>query len=348
MHISSSLYTIPLLFLAAVSAAEEVTHVPTAIGDDIIVFLSQERGIGNCVAILGEDGVLVVDSALPTSAKSIVARIREVTDQPVRYLINTHWHDDHIWGNQAYVDAFPHIEIISHASTRKDILETAIPNLAKNIEQIEAAIASKELQLQQGAANEEELLKRLDPFRAVLADFKQIRPQVPSVTVDEGLVIHLGELEVHVLRPGRGHTRGDLVVHVPARDLLITGDLLTHPIPAAAEAFPVDWVETLTVLDALEFSTLVPGHGPVLEDRVYFRDVSDLLRALVAQVKTAIREGRSLEQIQGLVDVEEFKSRLTGGDPIVARAFDRFFLQPAIEATFSQFSSSASPAAESP
>ena len=342
MRISSTLYQISwfliLLGFPSVSSPGDLNHVPTRIRDDVIVFLSSERGIGNCVAIIGDDGILVVDSSLPTGARAILKAIRQVTDKPVRYLINTHWHDDHIWGNQEYAADSPGVVIISHSSTRVDILERAVPGLQENIEGLEAAVASRELMLEQGVDNEEELRARLDLFRAALADFKAIRPTPPSLTVEETIVLHLGNLDVHISHPGRGHTRGDLIVHVPARGVLITGDLLTHPIPAAAEAFLIDWVETMKVLGGLEFSTIVPGHGPVLEDREHLHLVAGLLKTVVEQVDAAVRRGESLDNTMNLVNIREFEDRLTRRDPATVRALRRFFLEPAIESAYAELS----------
>src|SRR5215211_4182806 len=75
---------------------------------------------GNTAVIVGERGVLVVDSSyLPSNAAEDIAQIRRWTDRPVRYLLNTHWHPDHQRGNSAYVDAFPDVAIVAHPETAK-------------------------------------------------------------------------------------------------------------------------------------------------------------------------------------------------------------------------------------
>jgi cyclase len=75
---------------------------------------------GNTVVIIGDTGVLVVDSCyLPSSAREDIAEIRQWTDKPVRYLLNTHWHNDHNQGNAAYADAFPALTIIAQTETAK-------------------------------------------------------------------------------------------------------------------------------------------------------------------------------------------------------------------------------------
>src|SRR5215470_15260835 len=75
---------------------------------------------GNTVVVIGDAGVLVVDSCyLPSSAREDIAQIRQWTNKPVRYLLNTHWHNDHVQGNSAYADAFPGITIIAQTETAK-------------------------------------------------------------------------------------------------------------------------------------------------------------------------------------------------------------------------------------
>src|SRR5262245_41869993 len=76
----------------------------------------------NTTVVIGEREVLVVDSCyLPSSARKDIAQIRQWTDKPVRYLVNTHWHYDHTMGNGAYKDAFPALSIVAHSETRKQI-----------------------------------------------------------------------------------------------------------------------------------------------------------------------------------------------------------------------------------
>ena len=74
---------------------------------------------GNSVFIINDDDVVVVDTTLtPGTAREIIAEIKKLTNKPVKYVINTHWHDDHIMGNAAYREAFPGVEFIAHSATR--------------------------------------------------------------------------------------------------------------------------------------------------------------------------------------------------------------------------------------
>ncbi len=83
----------------------------------------------NSVFIINEEDVVVVDATLtPGTAREELAALRKLTDKPVRYVINTHWHDDHIMGNVAYRDAFPGADFIAHEKTREYLPTTGLNN----------------------------------------------------------------------------------------------------------------------------------------------------------------------------------------------------------------------------
>ena len=87
----------------------------------------------NVLVIVNERDVIVVDATLtPASTEATIAAIRRMTSNPVRYVITTHWHDDHVLGNGAYADAFPGVEFIGHAYTRLRMLDEVAPKLETN------------------------------------------------------------------------------------------------------------------------------------------------------------------------------------------------------------------------
>ena len=325
---------------------QSLTFERIQVSDRVVAFISSDRGIGNTVAILGDESVFVVDTATPSGAENVLAEIRQLTDKPVRHVINTHWHDDHIWGNDTYREAFPGVEIVAHPSTRRDIVEQAVPALAGNIGRLREMWSARDAILASGLENGESigadrrvaLEQRQALFRGALADLETAVPALPTLTFDSALSLRSGEFEVQVLHLGRGNTGGDVVVFVPGEGVLITGDLLTHPVPAGAEAFIVEWVETMRRVRALGARVLVPGHGPVMRDYTYFDLVDELLQRVVAQARGAVDAGTSLETLQQEVDLGGLRARLTGGDEAIAQAFDRFFLMPALESAYGELS----------
>src|SRR5215813_11495361 len=96
------------------------------LADGVYAFIAAEPRseivTGNSLAVIGDDGVLVVDSGhFPSATRHIIDEIRQMTDKPVRYLVNTHWHPDHNVGNGQYKQAFPDVVILSTPSTREQM-----------------------------------------------------------------------------------------------------------------------------------------------------------------------------------------------------------------------------------
>jgi glyoxylase-like metal-dependent hydrolase (beta-lactamase superfamily II) len=102
------------------------------------------RGNCNAAIILLEDGVLVVDThSKPSAARALIAQIKKLTDKPVKYVVNTHFHYDHYQGNEAYPSAWPAgIEIISSEATRANIQRLGIPRIKNEIVSMPQEIAS--------------------------------------------------------------------------------------------------------------------------------------------------------------------------------------------------------------
>ena len=101
-----------LLSLPATAAAEPLGFTTVEVAPGVLAFIQDERGVGNSVAIITDTDVIVVDSTVsPFGSRAIIEAIHARTSKPIRYLVNTHWHDDHIWGNQEFVAAYPGVEI---------------------------------------------------------------------------------------------------------------------------------------------------------------------------------------------------------------------------------------------
>jgi len=136
---------------------------------------------------------------------------------------------------------------------------------------------------------------------------------------DTPLRLHLGDREVHLL-PYRGHTGGDTVLHLPAEGLLLTGDLLDD-LPYVGHGHPRERTQALDALADLEFTRIVPGHGPVFEGRGQLEAVRGFLADLVAQVDAALAAGTKAEDLGGSVDLGRWRTQLAR-DAAGERFFD--------------------------
>jgi cyclase len=323
-------------------------HETVRVADGVYAFISAEsyNGIvsGNSVAVIGDDGVLVVDSGnFPSETHKIIAEIRQLTTLPVRYLVHTHWHRDHTDGDSEYRATFPNVVIISTPYTRKMIADRAIKNLEEEIKEGPGYADYLRKQAQDGkhssgkefTAEEKTYLTGFaDSIEAAIVEFKQVKLILPDETFDQNLDVHLGKREVQLMFLGRGNTGGDAIIYVPDAKVVMAGDLLVYPTPYVFDSYFADWIQTLAKLKALGATTIVPGHGPVEHNNVYLDMVSNLLQSFLSQVEQAVQQNLSLDDTKKKVDVSQLKKQFTGDQPSRIRTFDDYFLGMAIERAY--------------
>jgi glyoxylase-like metal-dependent hydrolase (beta-lactamase superfamily II) len=291
--------------------------------------------------------VVVVDAnILPASAQEVVAEIKRLTPKPVRYVINTHWHSDHHYGNYVYQTAFPGVEFVQHVETRRLVLERDIPVLPKNvkteypatIERYKQALATGKTST--GADVTPALRKSLEEMIPIYQQFVDQMGRMPVVPgtllVRDSLVLVRGERTIVVKHLGKGNTPGDLVVHLPKERLVATGDLDVAPIPFSFYSHLGDWPETLRHLRALDVTTIMPGHGPLQTDWTYVDRLIELFESTWTQVKAAVDAGADLEATRKRVNLESFRDRFAGTDERRRSGFTSLFVTPAVESAFNE------------
>ncbi len=299
----------------------------------------------NAAIIIGENGVLVVDTqTAPAVARAVMAEIRKLTDQPVRWVVNTHWHGDHVQGNSAYRDAFPGVEFLAHTNTREDIEKRAIPQLKQDIDETAAWLERAAKALETGEYNGQKLTaEQIEQVRgrvgrrtAQLAKLRDVKDFVlPDSTLTESATLRLGS-EIRVMHFA-GHTRGDVVVYLPAERVLITGDLLDD-LPYTGHGSPRALVETLRAFEKLEFDAMIPGHGRVrrgTEAREHLRKVAELFDAIVQQTEAAAREGLSVDDAKKKVDVSALRAHFVTDD--ASGRYWNFFVGEAVARAHGEF-----------
>lgn len=272
----------------------------------------------NSMFVVLDDGVLVVDAAsTPSSARALIEEIRKLTPKPVRYVVNTHFHWDHFWGNQAFLDAFPGVQIISTESARLDMERMGLgwpyrdrlvrSELPEAFERWKAQLA-KETDPQRQQLTRD----RLDQWGKASGELRTMTTALPDLTFDERLILPSPTQPVEILAPGRGHTGGDAVVYLPRRKVLATGDLIAGDTPFIADVSPYDWIHTLDAVEKLDFEIMVPGHGGVTRSKDSLRLWRDYFRELTALTEDAVAAGTPLdaavEQVSARLD-EKFKDR---------------------------------------
>jgi cyclase len=320
-----------LLSLAAAPAWGQQDRKVTRLADG--VYEIQHEPNGNTTVIIGDRQVFVVDTCLlPSAARADIAQIRQWTNKPVSFVLNTHFHNDHNFGNRIYMDAFPALTIIAHVETKKD-MDMFGPGSLRREEKTKADIAQMLTSGKGpdgqplGEDDKQQLQAALATQDAVIADLRNVSFQSATLSFDHDFSIDLGSREVQIKFLGRGNTTGDAVLYLPRDKIAITGDLVVYPIPYFYDGYPVEWIQTLQNLAALDAQMIVPGHGPVMYDKTHIYLVRDLIRSAVDQMNQQLRQtgpalSQTLDDVKGGVDLSAFRQRFAGVDSELGAAFD--------------------------
>jgi cyclase len=238
---------------------------------DLYVLLGEG---GNVAVYVTDGGVVLVDDMFYRNYDDILAKVASVTDRKIVYVVNTHQHDDHAGGNAKMLRI---ANVIAH------------DNVRKNLEHIK------------------------QPY---YEDTPGTPIGLPNITFSRELVVHVGGKEIRTEHFGRGHTSGDAVVYFPELKVIHTGDhFLSFPRPPAKPRGAgiyvdyaqggsfLEWTATLDRILALDFDTVIPGHGPVATraDLVRFRgDV----QAMRDRITALIRSGATKQQVLTVFEMD--------------------------------------------
>lgn len=261
----------------ALAVAPDVWFVQ---GDAALGSAANRNFISNAGFVVTGDGVVVVDAlGSPALASELIAEIRRITPQPIRYVILTHYHADHIYGLQAFKAAGA--TIIANAAGR---------------EYLNSDVAQQRLQA-----------SRQDLFPAVDDDTKLV-PADRWLT-DKDTRLKVGAFDFLIRHVGPAHTPEDLVVHVPQRGVLFAGDLMFRGrIPFVGQADSRQWITSLTHLIELKPQFVITGHGPASTDALADLELTrDYLSYLRKAMGDAARELEPFEEAYARTDWSRFE-----------------------------------------
>ncbi len=261
------------------------------------------------MVVVNEEDVLLVDSHItPDAARALVKSVAAITDTPVRYLVNTHFHFDHAHGNQIFPEG---VEIIGHEYTRERLLgdvlsEPSYTVIASPAYKIRGLAALKEELERAEALNREQVELEVATLKRHVKALGEVVPTPPTTTLLRKLTLFRGSREIQIHHLGRGHTGGDVVVFLPAERVVFTGDLVLASAPYLGDAFPEEFIQTLEKLKELDFGVIVPGHGPLVRDRSKIDFAQEYLRQYWDQVKRLHGQGLPVEEALERVDLAEY------------------------------------------
>jgi glyoxylase-like metal-dependent hydrolase (beta-lactamase superfamily II) len=262
----------PLTLTAQNLVVESDTHRFNEIADGVwfVSGTGSVHTMSNAMVLVGEFDVLVVDSHVtPAASRALLDSMSVITDKPIRYLVNSHYHFDHAHGNQSFPEG---VEIIGHSFTRAklngeigNVLEEntfksfsdGVPTLVASLESQVAA----ESDPSRKAALEERHRVQRDYMNAI----QEVVPTPPNITLDTKMtlfqVVARGSREIQLLHLGRAHTGGDVVIFLPQEKVVFTGDMMLPGLAYMGDGHVDEWPDTLEALKGLDFDVLLPGHG---------------------------------------------------------------------------------------
>ncbi len=308
------LLLLPAMLLAQGAVVESGSHrfEEVAEGVWLVTGTGSVFTMSNAMVLVGEFDTLVVDSHVtPAASRALINSIPVITDKPIRYLVNSHYHFDHAHGNQSFPGG---IEIIGHEFTRKklngelgNVLEEStfksfsdpVPGTVANLERQAAA--------ETDPARKAQLEERHSVQRDYMNAIAEVQPTPPNITLETKMtlfqVVANGSREIQLHHFGRAHTGGDVVIYLPQDKVVFTGDMMLPGLAYMGDGHVDEWPATLDGLLTLDFDTWLPGHGPVMRSKEPVAHFQAYLRDLWTKASQMHSRGVSADQAAQQIDM---------------------------------------------
>lgn len=254
-----------------------------------IYFISDSFGMGNMAACDGEDGLFIIDSKIASLSKLLQATLEQISSRPVKYLLNSHCHFDHVDGNRAFVET---ATIIAHKFTYNYMLET------------------QELAVLGG-----------DPYPALTP-----ATGLPNVTFADVMDMYINDTRIQMVYLGPGHTGGDVVTIFTKENIMHVGDLMFNGIYPFIDINRGGSINSMievseNVAELMDDETVViPGHGPV-SSKAQFLEWYAMLTKVRDNIAKAVADGKSMTEVIAMKPTAEFDAKYGQGGPL---SIDKF------------------------
>jgi cyclase len=287
--------------------------------DGVYFARARAQAMINCngaVFVRSKDVVVVDAHSKPSAAASLVAQIRrEVTDKPVRYVVNTHFHWDHMQGDHAYAHTGSKVDFVASNATKKLMSELSVARMKESLEQIPLQIEKmrKRAESSTSSAEKEFCAGQIRQLEAYQAEMKDFTLELPTITFDDSYVLRDPAFDLQVEFHGHAHTAGDVFVLCPQRRAIATGDASHGWVPNLGDGYPRDWPATIDKVMKADFKYVLGGHGPMQSDRVVMTNQRNYIEELTAKVEEGRRGGLTVEEMQKRFTVESLRSLQSNG-----------------------------------
>ena len=287
--------------------------------DGVYFARARAQAVINCngaVFVRSKDVIVVDAHSKPSAAASMIAQIRsEVTDKPVRYVINTHFHWDHMQGDHAYRQTASKVDIIATNATKKLMSELSIKRMQESADEIAQQIEKmrKRSEGSSSAAEKAFCAEQIQQMQSYEAELKSFQLELPDITFDNSYELKDPAFDLHLQFHGHAHTAGDVFVHCIQRRALATGDASHGWVPNLGDGYPHAWPETIDKVMQGDFKYVLGGHGPMQSDRGVMTNQRNYIEELTGKVEEGKRDGLTVAEMQKRFTVASLRSMQSNG-----------------------------------
>lgn len=271
----------------------------------------------NAAIFVNASDVLVVDShSKPSAAASLIAQIKkQVTPNPVRYVVNSHFHWDHTQGNHAYRAGGSKVDFIASDSTKQLMSDLALKRLKASLDEVPQQLDALRARAAKSTSAAEKAFcaEQIRQAEAYQQELKNYTLELPTITFAKSHVIKDKAHDLHIEYHGHAHTAGDVVVFCPQKRAISSGDMIHGVMPFIADGFPKTWPKTIDSVGALDFNRLMPGHGPVQSNRLALTGMRNYIEELTSRVERGRTEGKTVADLRKIVTFASLKSLQSNG-----------------------------------
>ena len=272
----------------------------------------------NAAIFVRSKDVVVVDAhSKPSAAASIIRQIRrQVSEKPVRYVINTHFHWDHTQGDHAYKETGGKVDFIASSTTKRLMEENCAARMKASVDAVPAQIEAMRRRAEKAKSAAEKTFceDQIRQMQEYLSDMKQNYELVlPTITFDQSYVLPDPDFDLHLGFHGRSHTAGDTFVYCPQQFAIATGDASHGWLPNVGDGYPRQWPGTIDDVAKADFKHIMGGHGPLQSDRTVMTSMRNYIEELTEKVEAGKKAGQNIAELQKQLTVASLKSMQSNG-----------------------------------
>ncbi len=289
------------------------------VADGIYFAHARPQAMLNCNAAIfvrSKDVVVVDAHSKPSAAASLIRQIkREITEKPVRYVVNTHFHWDHTQGDHAYRETGQKVDFIASATTKQLMSDLAVARMKASVGAVPQQMDELRARAARSTSAGEKAFcaEQIAQLEAYQTELKNYTLELPTITFDTSYLLRDPAFDLHIDFHGRSHTAGDVFVFCPQQRAIASGDAIHGFLPNIADGFPRLWPRTIDTVGQADFKSLMGGHGPLQTDRTVMTSLRNYIEELTGRVAEGKAAGQSVAEMQKRITVMSLKSLQSNG-----------------------------------